>query len=96
MCLEEAKDMKNITILIPKQYKEMYLLCATPKHGYIGNALLFWGKNDSGYYSDINKCQLYTKEEVMEKKNKLNIPVKLSGLTKYLTAQADHASSLIL
>lgn len=34
--------------------------------GYVGNALLWWGPNHSGYISDIKKAGKYTMEEAMK------------------------------
>ena len=32
---------------------------------YVGNCVVFWGKNNSGYVCDITKAGLYTYEEAM-------------------------------
>lgn len=31
--------------------------------GFLGNAILFWGQNRSGYTADINKSHKFTEEE---------------------------------
>jgi hypothetical protein len=36
------------------------------QNGYVGNSVLWWGKNSNGYTSDIHKAELYTKQEVLE------------------------------
>jgi len=33
------------------------------QNGYVGNAILWWGQNHSGYTTDINLAGRYTKEE---------------------------------
>jgi hypothetical protein len=33
---------------------------------YVGNCILFWGKNSSGYVTDINKAGLYSEEKAKE------------------------------
>lgn len=81
----------NIRIEIPEENKDKWVLCATPKHGYAYNSLLFWGKNDCGYKPNINDCQLYTEKEVMQRANKLNIPIKLTDLVDYFAAHVEHA-----
>lgn len=36
------------------------------RYGYFNRAnLVFWGKNKSGYYSDLSKVGVYTKNEAM-------------------------------
>jgi len=82
----------NITIEIPEEHKDKWVLCATPKHGYAYNSLLFWGKKNCGYYPDLNKCQLYTEEEVHQRADKVNIPIKLVELVKYFAPHVEHAS----
>jgi hypothetical protein len=85
----------NIKIIIPEENKDKYVLCATPEHGYAFNSLKFWGKNNSGYYPDINDCQLYTKEEVMKHGTKQDIPIKLIDLVDCLAVHAEHASKIL-
>lgn len=43
--------------------KKYLIVCL--RHGYWSryDNLVFWGKNGSGYYSDLSKVGLYTKEE---------------------------------
>lgn len=36
------------------------------QNGYVGNAVLWWGLNSSGYVCDILKAQRYTKEYVLK------------------------------
>jgi hypothetical protein len=33
------------------------------QNGYVGNAILWWGKESRGYTTDINQAGKYTKEE---------------------------------
>jgi len=40
--------------------------CFYIQKGYVGNAVLWWGLNSSGYVCDIRKAQLYTKKEVLK------------------------------
>ena len=35
--------------------------------GYVGNCLLFWGLNSSGYVCNITEAQAYSKEEVLKR-----------------------------
>jgi len=87
--------MFNIKIEIPEEHQDKWVLCATPKHGYAYNSLLFWGKNDCGYKPNINKCQLYTKDEVYKRANSGNIPIKLVDLVESLAVHAEHAESIL-
>ena len=75
--------------------EDMYVLCATPKHGYAFNSLLFWGKNNCGYYPNLNECEFYTKDEVLKRANDKNIPIKVSDLIDYLAVHVEHAESLL-
>jgi len=92
----ETVENINIKIEIPEEHKDKYVLCATPEHGYAYNSLKFWGKNNSGYYPNINKCQLYTKDEVMKYATpKEDIPIKLADLVNYLALHAEHAGEVL-
>jgi len=31
---------------------------------YVGNDMLWWGRGDSGYVTDLDKAEIYTEEEV--------------------------------
>ena len=33
---------------------------------YVGNSVLWWGLNNSGYVTDINRAHKYTKEEILK------------------------------
>lgn len=33
------------------------------QNGYVGNAMVWWGENSSGYHTDFSKAGKYTKEE---------------------------------
>jgi hypothetical protein len=35
------------------------------QRGYVGNAILFWGLNSSGYTCKLEKAQQYTKQEII-------------------------------
>lgn len=80
---------------IPEEHKDKWVLCASKKHGFAYNSLLFWGKNDCGYKPNINDCQLYTEEEVMQRANKQNIPMKLTDLINNFAVHVEHADCLL-
>lgn len=46
-------------------YEKYLIICL--RHGYWerNDNLVFWGKNRSGYYSDLSKVGLYTKKEAV-------------------------------
>lgn len=46
--------------------KKYLIICL--RYGYWNRCdnLVFWGKNRSGYYSDLSKAGLYTKEEAKQ------------------------------
>ncbi|WP_053983833.1 hypothetical protein [Niameybacter massiliensis] len=46
--------------------EKKYLIIALRYWGNSEN-VLFWGKNSSGYYTDLSKVGLYTKEEAVSK-----------------------------
>lgn len=62
--------------------EEKYLLWASDKN-WNYNSPVFWGKDNCGYYSTLEDCQLYTKEEALKYATDVDIPVKLSELMKY-------------
>ena len=64
------------------QTQEKYLLWASTK-GYHHNYPVFWGKGNCGYYSALEDCEIYTKEEAFSHANEDTIPVKLSDLEEY-------------
>ena len=33
---------------------------------YVGNDMLFWGRNNSGYVSDLDKAEVYTLSEAIK------------------------------
>lgn len=82
-------------IILSETDKDKYVLCATPDKGWAYNSLLFWGKDSCGYYPDITKCQLYTKEEVMKLATEEDVPIKLVDLVPFLAIHAEQASSLL-
>lgn len=61
---------------------EKYLLWASSK-GWHHNSPVFWGKGNCGYYSTLEDCQVYTKEEAYSHANEDTIPVKLDDLMNY-------------
>lgn len=75
--------------------KDKYVLCATPEKGFMGNSLLFWGKNNCGYYADLNLCEFYTYKEVMQHATKNDIPIKVSDLQD-LSIHCEHHAYDIL
>ena len=42
--------------------EEMYYI----QNGYVGNAMLWWGKDHSGYTSHFNRAGRYTKDEAIK------------------------------
>ncbi len=36
------------------------------QNGFVGNAILFWGLNSSGYTADVKKAQKYTRAEILD------------------------------
>ena len=80
-----------------EEIKDKWLVCSTPKHGYLGNSLLFWGKNDCGHYAILENCQFYTKKEAKARCHKdtpcVAIPVK--DLIPYFNTQVSGASSVL-
>lgn len=62
--------------------EEKYLLWASDKN-WNHNSPVFWGKDNCGYYSTLEDCQLYTKEEALKYATDDDIPVKLSELMKH-------------
>lgn len=96
--LPTIKDVQD-KIAQNQSDQELYLLCASRKHGFAYNSMLFWGKNDSGYYPDINKCQLYTKEEALQRAKMSHwigaIPIKVSEVQNYLACHVEHASHIL-
>lgn len=37
------------------------------QNGFVGNAILFWGLNSSGYTANVAKAQKYTRAEILER-----------------------------
>lgn len=71
---EEVKRWKMEHIIqvkerLDKMYKlpddEMYYV--QDARNYVGNAVLWWGLNSSGYVCDINRAQKYTKDEIIKR-----------------------------
>ncbi len=56
--MKEWKDRKKE---IEEQGYNLYMV----QNGYVGNAVAWWGLGNRGYVTDINKAQVYTKEEIL-------------------------------
>jgi hypothetical protein len=37
------------------------------QNGYVGNSVLWWAKNSNGYTTDMQKAELFTKQEVLDR-----------------------------
>ena len=83
--------------MFTQEQQEMYLICSTPKHGWDGNSLLFWGKNSCGHTSNVNKAQLYSIDEIYEHchKDSKCVPIKLKDIFPYVTMHVEHAYDLL-
>jgi len=44
--------------------KELYYL--QDARSYVGNDILFWAKNGAGYTTDLNRAEVYTREEAVK------------------------------
>ncbi len=42
--------------------KEMFYV----QNGYVGNCVTFWGKGSSGYVTDIEKAEKYTRQQILD------------------------------
>lgn len=59
--------------------------------GYVGNSVLFWGKGSAGYYTDPNKCQRYTKSEMIDIcLSRDCIPWTVDQIDVCITSHVDH------
>ncbi len=67
-----AHEFKELHVNKPSSDNLFYI--QNTAAGYIGNAIVFWGKNNVGYYADLKNCQRYTEEEA--RKICLNNPDK--------------------
>lgn len=76
---------------------DKWVVCSTPKHGFACNSLIFWGKNDSGHYANLEQCQFYTEKEAKERCDHFSecvaIPVK--DLIPYMKTQVVGASAVL-
>ena len=59
--LHEAWVNKRRKAVLKYPETEMFYV----QNGYVGNAMLFWGLNSSGYTANISKAQKYTRAEVL-------------------------------
>ena len=91
-----GENMKINDLEFILENKDKYLLCATPEKGYQFNSLLFWGKNDSGYYADITKCQLYTYAQVMKRAGSGDIPIKVEDLIPTFSLHCEDGAAAVL
>ena len=60
--LENRERVNRLTSLPDDEY--FYVQDA---RSYVGNAVLWWGLNSSGYVTDPKKAHKYTKEEIVKK-----------------------------
>lgn len=37
------------------------------QNGYVGNSVLWWGKDGNGYTTELSKAELYTKDDILSK-----------------------------
>lgn len=58
-----AKKAKRVEFLESQSEETMFYI----QNGYVGNSVLFWALGGSGYTSNVEKAQKYTKEEVLNK-----------------------------
>ena len=75
---------------ITEENKNKYVICSLER-GYAYNSLIFWGKGSCGYYPNLNNCEVYTKEEVLQHATPEDIPIKISELKPYIAIHVEHA-----
>lgn len=58
---------------------------------YTGDCLSFWGLGGSGYYTGLERCQQYTKEEAqrMNKNRETDIPLPVSYIEQHAFRSVD-------
>ena len=61
---KKKKDERNKKLESLPENEMFYVQDA---RNYVGNSVLWWGINDSGYVCDIRKAHKYTKEEIIKK-----------------------------
>jgi len=61
----ELKQKERVNRMESLPDDELFYIQDT--RNYVGNAVLWWGLDSSGYVTDIKKAQKYTKKEVIEK-----------------------------
>ncbi len=61
---EMQRDKRNEKL---KQLDETDMYYLQDARSYVGNCVLWHGKNSSGYFCDINEAHKYTKEEIVKK-----------------------------
>lgn len=62
--LESAKRIEKRRKLVEKYPDDTMFYI---QRGYVGNAMLFWGLNSNGYTCKLDRCQKYTKSEVLKR-----------------------------
>jgi len=62
---DELEARKRIEKIEALPNDEMYYV--QDRRNYVGNAVLWWGLNSSGYVTDLKKAQKYTKKEIVDK-----------------------------
>lgn len=80
--------------IITEENKNKYVLCSLER-GYAYNSLIFWGKDSCGYYPNLNNCEVYTKEEALQRATPDDIPIKVSELAPYLAVHVEHAYNVV-
>jgi len=71
--------------------EQLYYIWAKNK-GYVGNCVLFWGKNRSGYTCDLSKAGKYTEEDAKDICNGCyneKIPLRTQDVEKIAILMAD-------
>ena len=58
----EKLNTQNKIEAIGDQSDDLYYI----QNGYVGNSILWWGKDHSGYTAHFNKAGRYTKKEVIK------------------------------
>ncbi len=61
---ELEKEKRNEKL---KQLDENEMYYVQDSRSYVGNCVLWWGKNSSGYVCSINEAHKYTKQEIIAK-----------------------------
>ena len=80
-----------------EKVKDKWVVCSTPKHGYSGNSLLFWGKNDCGHYADLEECEFYTEGQAKARCHKHTpcVAIPVMDLIPYMKTQVVSAGEVL-